>query len=437
MLLPRPGRAAEAPAPMRILFYVSSHGTVYDAWRIREGYGDTVAYDLPLSGLTEDRFSRILQPLWSKRDDLLVLDGCGNACAIQAGFFAHAAGHASLQTGAVPVDLPGGLQVSGPSLDQVIAAEQGTAFPSLELGIGSPLPVNFDALAAPVPYEYDPVALWNRLFPTSASDRPGSALVRSRQPAVLDFASDRYDAVIARLPSAERAKIELHRDLVSDLATRMVLLDAIGCAAPPVPGVPPARDAAEWPGFMTESFVDLAVTALSCDLTRVVTLVVDDVPTATVGAPPGDLHDGIAHLVNLDPASAEYMTLHHLFHAEQVARLLDRLDAIPEGDGTLLDHTIVVWHNELATGNHQLDVIPYVLGGGSKVLRTGRWLRSPEVTLMEGWLGRERVGRPHNQVLTTLGRAMGLDLDHFGVTECVAADGSAIDATGIVEGVLL
>src|SRR5688572_27483663 len=93
--------AVEPDPPRRILFVVSSHGTVDESWRIRQGRPNDVDYTLDLEPLGQ--LSPILAPLWAHRAKLVVLDGVGNGCAPLAGFLAHPAGNASCQTGAVPI----------------------------------------------------------------------------------------------------------------------------------------------------------------------------------------------------------------------------------------------------------------------------------------------------------------------------------------------
>lgn len=440
ILPPLRARATEPPPPRRILFLVTSHGTVDEAWRIRQGRPDDVDYELPLDGLLPDEMSPILAPLWNHRQKLVVLDGIGNGCAATAGFLAHPAGNASCQTGAVPVDVPGSFsQTDGPSLDQVLAEGQDTPFPSLEWGIGGP-PVSYDTLGQPLPFEQDPVAAWNRLFPTARTPvRPReSQAIRSRQTSLLDFAVGCYDDTIARLPVEERTKIELHRDLVRDLEVRITRLDALRCRPPPLPDPEafPLPVEADYPGTLYTAFSDLALAALGCGMTNVITLRVDTVPTATIGAPPGDLHTDIAHRTGTDPRARGFMTRHHTFHARQLSILLDRMDGIPEGNGTLLDHTLVVWHNEMATGDHRFHTVPMVIAGGGPTLRTGRYHRWAPQYGIEGRSGVEWMGQPHNRALTTLGVAMGLDIDAFGVRELPLTDGETLDCTGVLDGVL-
>jgi len=90
------------------------------------------------------------------------------------------------------------------------------------------------------------------------------------------------------------------------------------------------------------------------------------------------------------------------WYAQQFKYLLDKLDAVPEGDGTMLDNTACVWiHEQSNGGNHNRNDMPFVLAGScGGYFATGHCL--------------DLQGRPHNDLLVTLARAMGVELDRFG-----------------------
>ncbi|MEA2696819.1 MAG: hypothetical protein QOI66_1090 [Myxococcales bacterium] len=128
--------------------------------------------------------------------------------------------------------------------------------------------------------------------------------------------------------------------------------------------------------------MDLLAMALACDLTRVATLqweaAYSDVRFTWLGATRG--HHTISHDSDGTTASVELLTKINIWYAEQFAYLLDKLDGIKEGAGTLLDNTVVFWGNELARGNvHSHWPMPVVLAGsGGGVIKTGRFLTYPK-----------------------------------------------------------
>jgi hypothetical protein len=438
LTLPSLARGA-APAPARrILFYVTSHGTTYDRWKLRPGgQGEDQDFTLDLATLRGSDWSQILAPLQAHARKLLVLDGLGNGCGIVTQHNEHEEGHASLLTGRTMTPIYGSIgRPDGPSIDQVVGASRSTPFRTLEWAVGG-WSVNYDDLGQPLPYEGDPVSAFDRVFGgVVGTVTPTGEIVGRNQARVLAAARARYDALIPRLSAEDRSKLTQHRDLLDELAGRLEVLASLECELPPRPSFTLPWGDAGYPQERTEAFQDLAVAAFSCGLTDVLTLRMDTLFNATVGAPPGDLHNDFAHNTTTDPTAYEVMTTYHEWHAQRLARLLDRLDGIAEGSGTMLDNTLVVWCNELSTGHHTFDDLPVVLAGGTNVLRSGRLVRYAPATLLgEGW-AETRIGRPHQQLLTTLGRAMGLEIDRFGLSSLARTDGGTLDCTGVLPGIL-
>jgi hypothetical protein len=113
-----------------------------------------------------------------------------------------------------------------------------------------------------------------------------------------------------------------------------------------------------------------------------------------------------------------------------VAFLLEQLDSVPEGAGTLLDHTVVVWLTELATPTHQhYDASVLLAGGCNGYFRTGRYVRYPR-TFTSPLSGQPLIGPAHNRLLVSLMEAMGQTDTSFGLSGATGADGSTLDFTG-------
>jgi hypothetical protein len=146
--------------------------------------------------------------------------------------------------------------------------------------------------------------------------------------------------------------------------------------------------------------------AVSCQLTRVVTFQFGHGGEKWYFRWLGineNSHDDIAHRDNgTDPAVSEKLTRMNVWYAEQVAYLARALERLPEGEGTVLDNTLVVWGNEIATGPHGMADIPIVLLGRS----AGR-IKNPGVLVDAGPQDYRRLG-------TTLLNVMGVPALGFG-----------------------
>ncbi|MEZ4317000.1 MAG: DUF1552 domain-containing protein [Myxococcota bacterium] len=413
----------------RILFFVGGHGTVYDQWRMRPGgLPEDQDWEFALPGLAPSEWSQILAPLQPYADKLLVLDGLAHATSIITATNEHDEGHATCLSGHLPVIVDGGrARPSGASLDQILGSNRTTPFRTLEYTFRGGWSPCFDALGQEVPLEGNPVAAWNRLFPTGTAGLDSTeARVQRNQHRVLDLAAGRFDALIPTLSGADRVKLEAHRDLVRDLESQVLALQDLVCAPIPAPQ-------SQWLDSLTgmATFQDLAVAALSCGLTDIVTIRAGDIDNADIGAPAGNLHNDYAHNAEIDPAAAVVMTSFHHWYAQRFVELLDKLSAIPEGGGTMLDHTIVVWTNELSTGSHAHNDMPIVIAGGSGFFDLGRWVRWAPVSAIDGPWSSPVIGQPHNKLLVTLAHAMGeTGINQVGVQNVALDAGGTLDCTG-------
>jgi len=220
------------------------------------------------------------------------------------------------------------------------------------------------------------------------------------------------------------------RSMLGDLNRRISTLSALACEAP-VLGAPPPEDSLEAMMFNNDGFMDLISMAFACDITRVATVSTGwGLDPTYWGGVPGDYHHTYAHPSSPDWAwrtgdeydehveAARIQTNRMVWNANRVASLADRLDAIPEGDGTVLDNTAIVWLNEISHGGHGHDQWPVVIVGGlGGALRTGVYLRypqnNPSPTMVN--YGRQFAGHPHTQLLTSLCQSMGMDVNDMGI----------------------
>jgi hypothetical protein len=429
--------------PCRIAFVMTFHGVVYDEWMMRPGAAPSSgAFDEDISGLEASEFSEILRPLQPFADRMTVLDGLDLVTAKpQGNGIGHYVSPIHAMTAAPTVGDDAATRSTAVSIDQIIA--EGIARPdrirSVEVGLGAE-PISYATPGQALPRETRTEAFWDRLFPGGAEPNNGPPTVAARvqdgQASMLDLVGQEYEALRPRLSGEDRQKLESHRDLIRDLEQRVSGYASVDCSAPPYPEDVLNSDPDRY-NKLTKDFTDLVSVAFACDLTRVATIALTQLPNSAFGAPPGDVHQDFAHLCDPpdpDPVAYEQMTRYHRHHATQILDFLQTLDSVPEGNGSMLDNTLVVWLNEMADGTHNQDVYPMVLFGGSNIpLRFGRYIRfemSGKAPLGSNYYNSQRPsGMPHNRVLATLAQAMGVGVDVVGESQ-IATDGGTIDCRG-------
>jgi len=121
-----------------------------------------------------------------------------------------------------------------------------------------------------------------------------------------------------------------------------------------------------------------------------------------------------------------------------LARILAGLDAVQEGERTLLDNTMIVWVGEMGDGAHGFERWPAVIVGGNGFsnFRYGRYLYHPSHTEIEAWSYNgtlDRIALPHQHFLVSLAQQFGLDIDSVGETSLQAG---SVNCTGPLEGLV-
>lgn len=438
LFLPSLGRRAAAGSdgpPLRFVLFYTSQGTVPPRYSIDpRGNGLGSDWVEETSGWAEGDFAPMLTPLHAWRDRVTVLDGLALVSAeADGGGFRHERAQAHSLTGANAL-WAGGFPYAGTAtIDQQIAdvVARSDRYRSLELTVSRGLAydgygsVIYRAANQAIPAIDDPRVLWDRLFNLGGMGDP----VGARQGSVLDQVARRYDALDGVLSGEDRQKLDVHRDLVRQLEQQIVGLSTASCDGEP--GRPQAY------GNYDEDYaahIGIATAALACDLTRVVSLQMGQLTTEQLGAPPGDVHAEYAHGIYDNEFAADVMTEYGRVHATQFAQLLSMLDAIPEAGGTMLDNTVVLWMSEMADSWHGFDTYPVIVAGGGGRLRLGRHIHYARNTPFGGlsYDGVERMGVPHQKLLTSVGRVMGMDIDSMPVTSLPGSDGSTIDCTGVL-----
>ncbi len=443
--------AAQPPAPpKRLAFFITPHGMVPPTWQMRDPASLTRDHEIDLRSLAESDFSRIFQPLHPLRNKLLILDNLTMATSIAESKRVrngighdgneHHLGQAHLLTSTWSVQRSGATAIGGGrSLDQEIAAA--VAVPgriaSRVYGANHQHPYNFNAANEPAPRESNPSTAFRDimgLLPSGPSEPTAPTRadrLRAARGSVLDFAAGEFERVSPRLSGVDRDKLQRHQQLIRDLE--------ITFGGGSVGGGVSCDPSVTLSGDSVSQFAQLTALAFSCDITRVVSFVAPHLTNADFGAPGHlNMHQDIAHNSTEDAGgySAEmagHMTNYYRAYAAQFARFCQTLDSVPEGDGTLLDHTAVVWCTELSTGTHWRDRMPRVVAGGAGgYFRPGRYLYYAPTNLTPfSWGAAERVGPAESHLHVSLMHAMGLtDRDSFGLAEIEDNAGATLSLRG-------
>lgn len=411
-LLQYPGsaRAQGGAFPRRLVVFYSPNGTKKERWSPgQQGAGGTER-DFQLGPL--------LAPLVPFKDRLLIFDGIDNKAALEGPGGPHQRGMASLLTGRIigEGDFVGGDGrragwADGISIDQFVASKIGirTAKKSIELGarVLENVPrgrMIYAGAQQPIPPENDPISVHTRLFGRQDMDPAQMRRLISRRRSVLDSVKGDFARLRARVSGADREKLELHATSVRELEMR---LNAVANPPPSCrPLVPGPSDNVMNEGEFSDIMraqIELMVMALACDVTRVASLQCSTAVNALRFTFMGNQTQGhaLSHKGNSNvPGQTEWERM-LIWYADQYAYLLNRLDAVPEGDGTMLDNTLVLWVNELSRGNsHDLTDLPFVLAGGSNFTDSGRYLAYD--------------GVPHNRLLLSVLHLLGLPETCFG-----------------------
>jgi hypothetical protein len=342
-------------------------------------------------------FSPSLRPLEPFRDRLLVLSGLDSEPPPPPGE-RQFNNHADASTRFLTSVTPSRTLRAGVSIDQIAAGVLGEDTPmrSMELALESvdsgtscdfgrscvyTGTIAWAGATAPLPMEHDPSAAFVRLF--GDGDLSDTAARRARMQqrgSILDSLADEVAALRARLAAADRARIAGYLDALRDVERRIQKTMAHNAELP----------AFDRPVGVPESFAeharlmfDLQLLAYQGDVTRVTTFMIGREFSGRtypeIGVP--DAHHPISHHQR-DPVRMEKCAKINHYHASLFAEYVEKLRATPDGDGSLLDHTVILYGAGMNEGNgHVPRNLPILLvGSAGGRLRGGRHLRYAEGT---------------------------------------------------------
>ena len=437
------GRLAHAmpdETPKRLLVISHCHGWPYEAWRMRpDGTDDSATWEVDLTATSESAFSQPLAPLFDHRHRMLALDGLSLLCAeLDVDGNRHDTGWVHAWTGDQADFSNSDTRSMGASLDQMVAAQiaRSDRLPSLELSVDANReggrPIAYTESGVRLPIANTPNLAWQRLFGLAANTDP----LLLRQQEVLAFAKSEYDALKPRLSPLQQERMGAHYEMLDRLGGRITGLAGLSC--PDMPDAPLGEDTYT---DRFDVFSELIAAAFACDITRVVTLSLGEMPTTDFGWDhlSDDIHKGIAHGLYDSDDKHQAMTDYVTLHAEQVARLIALLESTPDTDGrSLMDNTLIVWGSELANGWHGYQHYCPIIIGGEWAFNTGRYLHWPHETpgklLVPASIDPSGYsatsGLPHQHLLVSVAQAMGMTDDAVGLSHLQGQEGDYIDCSG-------
>jgi hypothetical protein len=388
-------QTAAAPKPKLGFFYLP-HGAVMDRWRPA---ATGRAFELP----------QILKPFEPFTADMTLVSGLRNQAAEGAGV--HTVNPGTWLSCTSPLWPKTDDPQRGISADQIAAREIGAdaPFPSLELctevkpgsgaacspefGCGFGSTISFRAASQPLPMEHNPRKLFYRLFGQGDTATERRAIV-AQTGSLLDLVTDEASSLRGKLGPADQARMAEYLDSVRAIerqAHKMADQDFSKLDLPDAPaGVPQSFDE-----HINLQF-DLAALAYQAGLTRVVTfMMAAEISMLTynqVGV--SEAFHPLSHHQN-NPDKMARLAVVQAYHSTVFARFLDKLKHTSDGDGSLLDHAILLYGSNMSDSNlHNADPLPSVVfGHGYGALKGGQHLAFAQDT-------------PHaNLILTLLARA--------------------------------
>jgi hypothetical protein len=369
------GRAM-AKAPHRFLTFYVPNGMAMEYWSPK---GEGSAFEL----------SPILQPLQPFRNQMLVLSGIhANWVAIHAG-----------ASGAFLTGTPKGGRTeieifADTSMDQLLARHHAgeTQIASLEMAMDPPAnagactgnlscvythTLSWRSPTQPLPMEWNPRAVFEKLFGDTGSTDRGAREARLRQhKSLLDSVNEKLASLRTELGPQDRAKVEQYTEAVRDVERRIARAEQqVDLELPDMDqpqGAPPVFE------DHLALMLDLQLLAYQSDLTRVISFMLGKEQSARpypqIGVP--EAHHPLSHHQD-NAALIAHMSKINQYHTGLFAKYLAKLGATPDGDGSLLDHMTILYGSGISNSTrHSGENLPLlVMGGGAGTLKGGRHLK--------------------------------------------------------------
>jgi hypothetical protein len=357
-------QTAAAPAP-RFGFFYFPHGAVMDQWTpVSAGTG----FDLP----------QILAPFADFRDQMTVVSNLRNKGAEGAGV--HAINPGTWLSCVYPGRARPDDSLAGITIDQLAAQRigQDTPFPSLEIctevkasgnggcnpeyGCGYGTTLSRRTPTQPLPMEHNPRKLFYRLFGQGDTAEEREAIV-AQTGSLLDLVTESASALRGQIGAADRMRVEEYLDSVREIERQVQILADQDFSSFDLPDAP-AGVPQDWEEHINLMF-DLTALAYQANMTRVVSfMIAAEISMLTynqIGI--SEAFHPLSHHQN-NASKLERLARLQAYHSELFARFLDKMGSIPDGDGSLLDHSILLYGSNMSDSNlHNANPLPSAVFG--------------------------------------------------------------------------
>jgi len=372
-------------------FSLRVHAAVKPVHRFQTFYvpnGMAMQYWSPQGEGSAFELSPILEPLAPFRNQMLVLSG------LRANWnYIHAGASGSFLTGTTRGGRNEVEVIADVSMDQLLARQfaNDTQVASLEIAMDPPAnagactgilscaythTISWRSPTQPLPMEYNPRAVFEKLFGDSGSTDRAAREARLRQhKSILDSVAEKLARLKRELGPQDQVKVNEYTEAVRDVERRIQMAEAQRDVDVPnleqPQGVPPTFE------DHLALMLNLQVLAFQSDLTRVISFMVGKEQSARpypqIGVP--EAHHPLSHHNDI-PELIAHMSKINRYHTELFSRYLAKLRATPDGDGSLLDHTTILYGSGISNSTkHSGDNLPIlVMGGGAGRLQGGRHL---------------------------------------------------------------
>ena len=347
------------------------------------------------NGGRDYKITRILSPLKDYREQMIVVSGLSNNGLVSPneGGGVHTRAHGGWLSGVLPKRTEGADIEAGKTVDQFAADVLGkdTSLRSLELTTESNFTVgncengysctyqnstSWRSPTTPLYHERDPRVVFQRLFGDGGSVEARLAQMKADR-SILDSVTDSINQLERKLGPSDRVMMEEYLDAVREIERRIQRTVQNNASGP----LPTAQQPTGLPDTYEEhvdTLFEMLVLAYQADITRVSCFqMARELSGRTyphIGVPEG--HHTVSHH-QLNPHNIEQYTKINIHQVSLFSKLIDRMHNTPDGDGSLLDHSIMMYGTGMGDGDHHTpyDLPVILVGGGSGQMKGGRHIR--------------------------------------------------------------